>query len=219
MPFTNPFLLLSIVCGVLYYVTQPWHPFPGVTVLKGLSVAPLALLVWTKLKGRDGVVLGLALAFGSLGDVLLDWSAGMFPFGLGAFLIGHFCYIAVFSRNREKKRPIAWTTWLVLLLLAVASGGISVYLVPATGSLAPAVVAYVSALVGMAATAVALQLAEPWVMIGGLLFVVSDSVLAVSKFMSPVPGRGWIVWSTYYLAQLLLAVGFLRFKGVKLDGK
>ena len=44
------------------------------------------------------------------------------------------------------------------------------------------------------------------------LFLISDSILAINKFKSPLPLRGYLVWATYYLAQYGIAIGFLREK-------
>ena len=207
----NPLIWISFVASLLYYVTQPWHPFPGSIVLKGLSVAPLAVLAWrAKLPGREGLLLGLALAFGSLGDVLLDWSASLFPAGLGAFLIGHFLYIGLFWPNRPKPTRLSRTETVIVLGLGLFAAGMSLYLIPATGQLAPAVAIYMGAITGMVVSTVVRQLPERWVMLGALLFLVSDTILAVSKFKSPVPGRELLVWPTYYVGQLLIGVGYLR---------
>jgi hypothetical protein len=40
----NPLIRVSLLASLLYFATQPWHPFPGSIVLKGLSVAPLAVM-------------------------------------------------------------------------------------------------------------------------------------------------------------------------------
>ena len=209
----HPLTLISVLASLLYFVSEPWHPFSGSIVLKGLSVGPLAVLAWrSSLPGRDGLLLGCALAFGSLGDVLLDWNASLFPAGLGAFLIGHFFYIGLFWKNRP--RPTRLAMWEIALLagLALFASAMSLYLLPATGELAPAVVMYMGALMGMVASTVALQLPARWVVVGALLFLFSDTVLAVSKFKSTVPGRELLVWPTYYVGQLLIAVGYLRAK-------
>ncbi len=78
-------LLLSVICSLVYLVTQSFQPFPGSVLLKVLSVAPLALIAFRAMLGasakplglewprdRDNVILGTALAFSSLGDALLD---------------------------------------------------------------------------------------------------------------------------------------------------
>ena len=199
------------MASLLYYVTQPWHPFPGSIALKGLSVAPLAVMAWrSALPKRDALFLGLALALGSLGDVLLDWSPDLFPAGLGAFLVGHFLYIGLFWRNRPKPARMVPLDMMIVFALALFATFMSLWLLPSTGSLAPAVAMYVGALTGMVVSAVALQLPERWVMLGALLFLLSDTILAVSKFKGAVPGRDLIVWPTYYFGQLLIAVGYLR---------
>lgn len=209
----NPLIWISFVASLLYYVTQPWHPFPGSIALKGLSVAPLAIMAWrSALPKRDGLFLGLALAFGSLGDVLLEWSADLFAAGLGAFLIGHIVYISLFWRNRPKPTRMGILDGGIVILLGLFVTFMSMWLLPSTGSLAPAVAMYMGALTGMVVAAVALQLPERWVMLGALLFLISDTILAVSKFKSPVVGRDLLVWPTYYVGQLLIAVGYLRSK-------
>jgi uncharacterized membrane protein YhhN len=212
----NLWLWVSLIASLIYYATQPWHPFPGSIALKGLSVAPLALLAWRMLPGRDGLLLGLALALGSLGDVLLDWNANLFPAGLGAFLVGHFVYITLFWRNRPRTTPLRGSDKMIILGLGLFVALMSVYLLPATGSLGPAVALYMGTLTGMVISTVALQLPERWVMAGALLFLFSDTILAVSKFRSPMPGHELLVWPTYYIGQLLIATGFLRAKGVKI---
>jgi uncharacterized membrane protein YhhN len=211
----NPFLIVSMTSSLLYCVTQHWQPFPGSILLKGLSVSPLALWAWTKLKTGDGGRLGAALAFGSLGDVLLDMSPGMFPAGLGAFLVGHLLYIWLFLSNRS--RPLLLSSGEKALIggLVVFAAVMAAWLVPAVGPLAPAVVAYMAALVGVVIAATLLQGNPRWLLIGAILFLVSDSILAVNKFKMPVPGREFLIWPTYYLGQLGIALGFLRAKGLR----
>lgn len=46
-----------------------------------------------------------------------------------------------------------------------------------------------------------------WFWAAALLFVFSDAVIAWNRFVAPVPGRTYVVMSTYYLAQYL----FFRF--------
>lgn len=207
----NLLILFSVTASAVYFLTQPWHPFPGSIALKGLSVAPLAVLAFrSALPIRERLLLGLALAFGSLGDVLLDWSGSLFPVGLGAFLVGHFLYFGLFWSNRPKPTRLTWSERLLIIGLGLFASVMSFYLLPATGQLALPVAIYMGALTVMVASSVTLQLPERWVVLGALLFLFSDTVLAVSKFKSPVRGRELLVWPTYYVGQLLIAVGCLR---------
>jgi uncharacterized membrane protein YhhN len=60
----------------------------------------------------------------------------------------------------------------------------------------------------MAAAAVLAR--EPWrLAVGGLLYVVSDSVLAFDLFVRPLPFAELAVWPSYWAGQLLLALGVL----------
>ena len=203
---------VSVLASLLYFVIEPWHPFPCSIVLKGLSVAPLAIFAWRNLPDRDGLLLSLALALSSLGDVLLDVSPKLFAAGLGSFLLAHLLFITLFRRNHP--RPLHWTNAnriAVALLIAIAIGFV-LWLAPVLGPLTPAVIAYICAITTMVICAVLLDLPQKWVAIGALLFFISDAILATSKFKMPVPGRSWLVWSTYYLAQCGITFGFLQWK-------
>ncbi len=45
---------------------------------------------------------------------------------------------------------------------------------------------------------------------GALSFIVSDSIIAVNRFMVPVPAVDYIVMVTYYLALFLIVYGFMK---------
>src|ERR1039457_4679552 len=61
----------------------------------------------------------------------------------------------------------------------------------------------------MVISAILARFENPWVAVGAILFLISDSLLAVNKFKTPVPYRDFLVWSTYYAGQYGIAVGFL----------
>ena len=48
-------------------------------------------------------------------------------------------------------------------------------------------------------------------MLGALLFVASDSILAINKFYQPFEMAGIYIMLTYGLAQLLITVGAARY--------
>src|ERR1035438_8927087 len=88
---------VSVAAALLYLAGGGWLPFFASVMAKGLTVSTLAIIAF---RCRQPL-LGLALAFGSLGDVLLDLDpARLFVFGLGAFLLGHLTYITLFVRRR-----------------------------------------------------------------------------------------------------------------------
>ena len=48
-------------------------------------------------------------------------------------------------------------------------------------------------------------------MIGAVLFIISDSVLAINKFYKPFEGAGIVIMLTYAFAQLLIVAGIIKY--------
>lgn len=211
--FDRLLVALSIGCGVLYLVTQGLQPFPGSIVLKGLSVSPLALLVFRRLRDGDGLILGASLVFSSTGDVLLDLDPQrLFVFGLGSFLIAHLLHIVLFLRHLPGPLKLNTGQITLIIFLPVCSAGMVVWLLPGLGDLTIPVVAYICVITAMCLTAVLARISNLWVIAGALLFFLSDSLIGVGKFKTHVPYSNHLVWLTYYTGQLLIVAGFLRHK-------
>jgi uncharacterized membrane protein YhhN len=160
---------------------------------------------------RIGLVLSLA------GDVFLLWPQQGFLPGLIAFLLAHLAYIAAFCVPvRFAAKPLVFVVYAALaaLILAQLWPG-----VPA--GLRGAVLAYVVCLATMAAQAGAwwrsrvgtaapdLQLARA-AALGGLLFMASDSLLAINKFGTPLPLSSLWILLTYWMAQWCIAGSLVR---------
>ncbi len=187
----------SLLLGIIYFLAAG-YPFPGSALVKGLSIALLAILALV----RGFPILALALAASSAGDVLLDLDPkGLFVAGLSAFLVAHLIYTVLFVRGWSRFR---WTAIPVLFYAA----GFSVWLFPRLGSLAVPVLLYVCVITAMASTAICSRL-PVWVPIGALLFLASDSLLATAKFAGTFPLRDYLVWGTYYAAQFSITTGVL----------
>jgi uncharacterized membrane protein YhhN len=191
-------LPVSILLSAVYFFTIPWHPFPGSWVIKAASVALLALMA---VRSRS-YGLALALALSAAGDALLEYSPGLFVAGLVAFLLAHVTYTVTFVRAWRQPRVGAGA-----VAVAVYSLGLGAWLLPAVGSLAAPVAIYVAAITAMVVSAFIARFPNRWVEVGAVLFLVSDSVLAVNRFRMPLPLSGWVVWSTYYAAQLMITRG------------
>ena len=158
-------------------------------------------------------MLGAALALSTLGDVLLDLDpVRLFVFGLGSFLVAHLVYISVFIRNRRRTVPFGAPRLLLAGLVLLYSIAVSVWLLPSLGGLIVPVTIYMCTITAMVISAILARFENPWVAVGAILFLISDSLLAVNKFKTPVPYRDFLVWSTYYAGQYGIAVGFLAAK-------
>lgn len=162
-----------------------------------------------------GWLLGALLA-SLAGDVLLMLSPGLFVPGLVAFLFAHLAYIRLFSLGVGLLPRLA--PFVITLLI-----GTAMYLFLCTHGLPTAlrlpVGIYVLAIATMAAQAIAraLVLRDPaaiWVAAGACLFMLSDSLLALDRFVAPLPLASLWVLASYYAAQILI-VRQVRWPGAK----
>jgi len=204
-------LWLSAACSLSYFITKSWQPYPGSVVLKALCIAPLALIALRLLNQPDNWLLGSALLFSTLGDIFLELN-GFFVQGLGAFLIAHLIYLVLFARNGRHPLQLTSNQVTSLLALLLYSFALTTWLWPGLDKLAVPVLLYVCAITLMVASAIAARFRQSWIVWGALLFLISDSLIGISKFKTPVPLRDHLVWATYYLGQCGIAWGFLREK-------
>ena len=198
-----PYAVLSVV----HLVVLQAAPDPmAVTVTKVLLMPALALgvlLAFRPLRGAVPVLLLAAIAFSWGGDALLTFPGDLwFVVGLVSFLLAHVAYIALFLRLPPRGRRLpTWTLVYVLWYAAFLS-----LLGPHLGALFVPVAVYGLVLGTMAALAGGIG---GVVALGGALFVVSDSVLALGRFL---PGYEFAlhdltVMTTYLAAQGLIALG------------
>ena len=202
---------LSVTCSLSYFVSKSWQPFPGSVVLKALCIAPLAVIAWRVVGKPDNWLLGSALGFSTLGDIFLDLS-GFFVQGLAAFLLAHLTYLVLFVRNRPRALRLTSNQVTSLVALLLYSLALTTWLWPGLGKLAVPVLLYVCAITLMVASAISAHFTQSQIVWGALLFLISDSLIGISKFKTPVPLRDHLVWATYYLGQCGIALGYLREK-------
>ena len=87
-----------------------------------------------------------------------------------------------------------------------------VWLWPGLGGLKVPALVYAAAITAMTVSAILAGFSRPFVWIGALLFLTSDSLIAAGAFrLSWFKGLA-LVWPTYYLGQYGIAIGFLREK-------
>lgn len=151
----------------------------------------------------------LALALGLVGDVLLlEDTPQRFVGGLAAFLVGHLAYVASFVTAGLDRPAWGWLGLLVLLVALLVGRRILPGAVAEGGAvLGVAVGAYMAVIGAMAVTGWATGLAL--VGLGASLFVVSDTVLAMGKFVQERLWTSVVVIVSYHLAQVLIVVGLL----------
>ena len=150
------------------------------------------------------------------GDIALATPIdALFLVGVGFFLLAQISYIVTFTRipgrGMIRQRP-----WLLVFYVAYFVAMMAVVL-PGANELAPALVIYGGVLLSMAAMAM-----NTWgkvdrrsavlLVVGSILFVISDSLIAVTNF-GPVDDSAavaTVLIGTYCLAQIMLAIGVLN---------
>lgn len=206
-------VVISIASSVIYFFTLSLQPYPGSIVLKGLSVSTLALVVFRLIGSRDGLILAVSLLFSSIGDVLLEIPGDkMFLFGLVSFLIAHLLYIVLFARNFPRPLKSGSTEKLIIVAVPIYSIIMTAWLWPGLGDLSGPVIFYICAITAMVLSAALAGFASRLIFVGALLFFISDSLIAINRFKFPIKYSDYLIWSTYYAAQFLITLGFLREK-------
>ncbi|WP_299594220.1 lysoplasmalogenase [uncultured Microbulbifer sp.] len=179
--------------------------------MAALKIVPILTLVWlaaTHLSGLGRTLTVAALLFSATGDVLLAIPfANHFVFGLGAFLLAQLTYAGNFLRAAElgSRRFALRGIAVVLAALLLAR-----QVLPNAGEMALPVVFYVMAIVFMALSAAAHRSGSSLLFAGALTFMISDALIALNRFVDPIPLSGTWIMLTYYAAQALLVTGLIR---------
>jgi len=192
----------------LRFITKPLlMPLLAIYLLQQTGSAVSSLKVW----------IFLALFFSWLGDIFLlfeERGSNFFLLGLSAFLVAQVFYI-VFFHNIRMREYIRANALLLLFVIVYYSILISV-LSPYLGNMRLPVRIYGVVLSFMLMLALHTMLgknkkAALWMMMGAILFVASDSLLAFNKFFSTFNYAGLIIMLTYGLAQLFITEGAVKY--------
>lgn len=174
-----------------------------------LSLLPLTYLTAVPSQLAGLIALSLALVLSAIGDMFLSLGEARRHFiaGLSSFLLAHVAYIAGFV-------PFIDVPSTEALVAMAACGAASAVLVarlwPRLGGLRLPVLAYFGIILVMVAGSLSIPSASAWLGIGAVIFAVSDSLIAVRKFMAPFPLVNEWVWGTYAAAQFLITGAMLH---------
>jgi uncharacterized membrane protein YhhN len=210
----NGALVLTILAAIIYLYARPLPVSWRRSAVKTIPLAALASLSFTE---GGPWLLTAALALSALGDLALaqEDDDRFFLAGLGAFLAAHIAYVALFATGSAGLAILLAEPWRLAAALAICTFGIImlVRLWPALDSaMRPAVLAYMLAIVAMGVTAFTTQ--SPAVIVGAVLFIASDAILAAERFLlsADAPQRtvtGPAIWITYIAAQIVIVLGVL----------
>jgi uncharacterized membrane protein YhhN len=185
------------------------------TVVKPLIMPSLVAYFVSSVSVRNYIFLA-ALVFCWAGDVLLMFQGEhFFIFGLAAFLTGHLLYMFSYKQLKNKAgnnelMPIQRIRFSLPIVLA--GTGLVTILFPYLGGMKIPVMLYALVITLMAMFALfryGFTSQKSFVLIfsGALFFMLSDSLLAINKFMAPFTLASLAIMTTYILAQYLIVEG------------
>lgn len=163
-------------------------------------------------------ILLTALTFSWIGDIIMmfaDKGEIYFILGLIVFLIAHLFYIILFNnqlKTENHKNKLVFIIGIGVIVLYLST--ILSFLLPNLAELKIPVIIYAIVISTMLLYAFKGSLhwqnpANISILLGALVFVSSDSILAINKFYTSLPNASFGVMITYLAAQFLITSGIL----------
>ncbi len=195
---------LSLQLG--YLVSKPLIML-SLTTFYFLSVPPMA-------RSRSAI---MAMVCSFAGDIFL-MKEDFFIAGLISFLLAHVFYIFTYRQHQseESENALAGLQRIRLAFpVILAASGLVIILFPALADLKIPVIIYAAVLAAMVLNALfrfgKTSSVSFWlVFIGAVLFMASDSILAINKFLEPLPDAGIYIMLSYCAAQFLIVTGLIK---------
>lgn len=191
--------LTALLGAILYILTIHKLPYKGDFALKSLPIFIMAGFAFALVPGTAGQLLGFGLVLSAGGDISLSFKGEkFFLMGLSFFLLAHVLYVASFSMDYSY-RPDS-LPWMVLM--GVFGLGMGIVLVPRLGKMLLPVMVYMSVILVMGIFAAMWNGPNPLLLvIGAFIFMLSDAMIAIDRFVKPISWSRYFIMTTYYVGQ------------------
>jgi uncharacterized membrane protein YhhN len=213
--FTTFYFLIGI-----FYILLPVIPVPIPPLAIKALIIPI-LIILLMVTPRNGNVLSHRLIFAALlfswaGDVALAITRHpeiMFMLGLVCFLLTHLLYVFVFFRSPG--RNLSPKKFFYSVIPVLVYGLLLLYILyDDLGEMKIPVIIYTTVILSMVAAAInriekVNRTSYYLVLMGAVLFLSSDSMLAINKFSNPFPFASMLIMFTYIAGQYLIVMGYL----------
>lgn len=159
------------------------------------------------------LLLAAALLCSWIGDLFLMSEGDVFFLaGLGAFLVAQLIYIITLYKSAQDCPRLRLTYLIPVIVYCILLMSI---IFPNAGSMTLPVLAYGAGILSMVFVASLRRghtnrISYIWGLAGAVLFVISDSIIAIDKFYLDIVYSGAWVMATYIPAQLLLTLGIVK---------
>jgi len=223
---TKNLSILYFAIGIIFIVLEMMETIWIAIGVKALIIPILMLLYYSLVKSQMNPFHRLILAgqfFSWVGDVILQlsqFSEMFFMLGLSGFLIAQVMYMIAFFRTKGDNILFFKKIWLVIPLVLYGVGILWV-LYDGLGDMMIPVFAYTGVILTMLMAAInrrgkVNRLSYHLVLFGAMLFILSDTLIAINKFTWEIPLPRLIIMGTYIIAQYLIAIGCLKQYDIKL---
>jgi len=176
---------------------------------------------WKQLSGLSSFfskTIQFGLLFSWIGDIALMFDEKipiLFVVGLGAFLIAHLGYAAAFARNVKDSNSslnVSKSALIALPFIAITSCFFYYMKDGLPAELFVPVLAYTVVISVMGITAVIRYnhvdaKSYKWILIGAILFILSDMVIAINKFVIDFDYDAILNMWLYLTGQFMITVG------------
>lgn len=193
--------------GFIYIFLIPEEPV-GVKI--AMKLVPMMLIILYGILTKSVVsslykrIILAGLAVSMIADGVIYW----FMAGLATFFVAHILYIQAFRTERRKPVPVPVAVLLILYGLFMVFWIAWPQIAKGEVVLGVAIIAYIMVILVMGWEAIRTRM--PFAITGALLFICSDSFLAIDRFVTPLPSRDALVMITYYAAQIFIAASICR---------
>jgi uncharacterized membrane protein YhhN len=185
------------------------------------SIIPSLIVFFIISRGKmhyaeDKYILG-ALIFSWIGDILLQIRNGgemFFLLGLLSFLITHIFYTIVFLSAKGEFLFLKKKQTLIIVIIIY--GALTIYtIMPGLGTMQIPVTIYGIIITGMVIAALSRfgnvnDASYLYVFLGAVLFLISDSLIAISRFKQAFPYSELFIMSTYVTGQFMIIRGTIK---------
>jgi uncharacterized membrane protein YhhN len=210
-------LIIVFVFAILNWIAveKKWRTVEYIT--KPVTMLAILFWVWQSVGlGGSMIWFTLGVVFCLAGDIFLMLPWDMFIFGLLAFLLGHICYV-IGLNNMAPYINFYGIILIVILGLFIwwiykkISAGLTM---KGKTSLKVPVLVYSLVISLMVYSALMTWTRPDWptaaalfASLGAMLFYVSDTMLALDRFVNPLSHARLKVMTTYHLGQIGIILG------------
>jgi uncharacterized membrane protein YhhN len=216
---TKVLTAIYLIIGLAFILTDNFITISSSPVLKALIIPVLMVILLTNIRLRENKMHGIMLAglfFSWAGDIILEIpgnNSGIFIAGLVSFLLAHIMYFTVFFITPGENVVTGTRSYLLIPVIVTGIALVGFLYKDLNGMRFP-VIMYSTVIFTMVTGAInrieKVNRTSYWlVLTGAILFLISDSSIAINKFSHPFRFSGLFIMSTYIAAQYLIVTGYI----------